>query len=194
MARFFRRWLLLGCLLPTAGVAQTAYTANTANLRAGPSRDFPVVTSVGSGAPLQVVGCVDDWTWCDVVVGADRGWMYAGNLVYPYEGRRVAIISGGPLIGLPIVTFSVGPYWDSYYRTRPWYGRRSYWMGRPLPPHWVGAPGPRPPRPSALAPRPRPPGLRPHASRPPGPPGRPHRPGPARPGPRPGIGPHAGGP
>ncbi len=198
MARFLRTWLLFGFLLPAASVAQTAYTVKSANLRAGPSRDFPLVARVGPGAPVQVIGCVDDWTWCDVVVGPDRGWMYAGNVVSTYEGRNVAIISGGPRIGLPIITFSIGPYWDSYYRTRTWYGRRSYWVGRPLPPHWVRPPGPRPQRPNPPAhspPRPRPPVVRPPASRQPRPPVQQPRPGhPAKPRPRPGVNPGPGGP
>jgi hypothetical protein len=40
-------------------------------------------------------------------------------------------------MGLAVVPFAVGPYWDTYYRGRPWYGRRSYWVGRPVPHHTI---------------------------------------------------------
>jgi uncharacterized protein YraI len=150
--------------LASTASGQIAYTTKTSNLRAGPSRDYPQVAQLPGGAPVQVQGCVDDWTWCDVVVGPNRGWMYAGNLVYPYQGQQVVIVSNGPVIGLPIVAFSVGPYWDLYYRTYPWYGRRSYWVGHPPPPRWVGPPpphhghppGPPPPH-SGKPPAPKPP-------------------------------------
>jgi uncharacterized protein YraI len=145
-------------LMSAAARAQTAFTTKPANLRAGPSRDYPKVMTVGPGTAVQVAGCVDDWTWCDVIVGPDRGWMYAGNLDYPYEGRRVIVLENGPVIGFPIVTFAIGPYWDQYYRARPWYGRRAYWIGRPPPPHWVGRPIVRQPvgRPVVAPVRPRP--------------------------------------
>ncbi|MGH8713573.1 MAG: SH3 domain-containing protein, partial [Casimicrobiaceae bacterium] len=62
-------------------------------------------------------------------------WIYAGSLVYPYQGGRVPLLSYGATIGLPIITFSIGNYWDRYYRGRPWYRNRSYWVRRPPPVH-----------------------------------------------------------
>lgn len=163
MKRVFAPLLEIGLLLivPAALSAEefTAYTKKSVNLRAGPSRDYPLVARLPYDVPVQVTGCVDDWTWCDVIAWGDRGWVYAGNLEFPYRDRRVVVLDSGPLIGFPIVTFSIGPYWDNYYRNRPWYGRRSYWIHRAPPPHWIGRPGrPRPSRPIGI----RPPGDRPH--------------------------------
>src|SRR4051794_6607580 len=117
----------------TAAAQQEAITSKNVNLRAGPSRDYPLVAQVPEGSSVQVVGCQQDYAWCDVSAGPDRGWVYSGNLEYPYEGETVPILQEGPVIGLPIVTFSVGPYWDNYYRGRPWYTRRSYFAARPVP-------------------------------------------------------------
>lgn len=190
-AHFLRLWVVLGLATSAGAFGQTAWTERWASLRAGPDRDYPRIGRIAPGTPVQVVGCLDDWAWCDVVVGPDRGWIYAGNLVYPYRDHRVPIIDIGPDIGLPIVRFTFGTYWDSYYPTRPWYSRRSYWSHRPSRPHrpWVRPPTVRPPRPRppvvarppvvrpsrpivrpprpARPPKPRPP--RPHA-------GRPHKP------------------
>ena len=133
-----------GLAVPAASQAQTAYTTRTVNMRAGPSRDYPVVDQLQPGEAVEINGCLDDWTWCDVSIGNDRGWVYAGSLESPYRNRRVVIYGNGPMFGYPIVGFSVGPYWDTYYRGRPWYSRRSYWAGRPPSANWVGPSGVRP--------------------------------------------------
>ena len=85
---------------------QLAYTSKEVSLRAGPSRDYPVVAHLGAGTTMTIYGCLQDYKWCDVVVGGSRGWVYSGNIVYPYLGRNVPVLSYGPTIGLGIVTFS----------------------------------------------------------------------------------------
>jgi len=107
--------------------AQLAYTTRSVNVRAGPDTSYPPVAVLAPGAPVQVMGCLNDWSWCDVVFGDNRGWSYAPYLNYDYQGARVPFYSYAPAFGIPIVTFAVGPYWDRYYRGRSFYGRRDYW-------------------------------------------------------------------
>lgn len=172
MRRFFTSILCLALLFVAKGTASAqsiAYTDGPGNLRAGPARDYPLVAALPPGTEVQIFGCTDDWTWCDVAVGPNRGWLFARHLDYAYQGRRVLIYGHGPTLGLPILTFSLGTYWDSYYHGRPWYGRRSYWVSRPAPPH---RPIVRPGRPIHQG---RPPAARPpHAGPAPG-----HRPPPS---------------
>lgn len=146
----------LALLLPAAAWAQIAYTNRDVNLRAGPNREFPLVMWIPGGVQVYVNGCVDGWTWCDVTVGEERGWVYADFLSYDYFGQPVTIVSGGATLGLPLITFSIGTYWDNYYRYRPWYGNRSYWYNRP-PTWWYRPAPPPPPRPIVRPPPPRPP-------------------------------------
>ncbi len=129
----------------------TAYTAKNVNVRAGPAVDFPVVAILPPGAPVIVEGCVSDYGWCDVVAGQNRGWVYAGNLVYPYQGQRVPVVNYGAVIGLGVLTFSVGSYWDNHYRGRPWYSQRQEWIDRPRQGYRAGS---RPPPPQAPVARP----------------------------------------
>ena len=119
---------------------QLAYVSTEVNLRAGPSGDFPVVAILGGGVAITVEGCLGDYRWCDVSVGPHRGWLYAANIVYPYQGNHVPLLSYGAAIGIDVIGFSVGSYWDDYYRARSWYPQRQRWIDRPHPAHF-GHPG-----------------------------------------------------
>jgi uncharacterized protein YraI len=130
-------------MLPAAAFAQTqAFTSTSVNLRAGPAPDYPVVSQLPPGVPVTVMGCISGYTWCDVALPNLRGWVYAAALSYPYQGNRVPVLNYGTVIGLPIVTFSIGTYWGNYYRGRPWYHNQSHWAHRPP---GYGHPSGRPP-------------------------------------------------
>ncbi|WP_434664388.1 peptide-binding protein [Paraburkholderia sp. A3BS-1L] len=124
-----------GMVFAASGVrAQTqAYTNEPVDLFAGPSDAYPVVSELGPNVPVTVMGCVSDYSWCDVALPGLRGWVYGGYLSYPYQGAYVPLTGYGAVIGLPIVTFSVGAYWGSFYRDRPWYGDRDRWEHAPPP-------------------------------------------------------------
>jgi len=130
-----RRKLLIASLgflssVPVAALAARAYTVGGAQIFAGPGDDYPVVAQVGRGAAVNVNGCLRDYTWCDVNLGQNRGWVYAQDLAYPYRNQRVLIPEYGPQLGLPLITFSFNPYWDQYYRGRPFYKDRAHWEER----------------------------------------------------------------
>lgn len=159
---------LAGTLTASApALAQSrAITGMTVNLYAGPAGDYPVVAQVPGGVSLAVMGCVAGYSWCDVSLPGLRGWVYGGYLNYPYQGNPVPLLNYGATIGLPIVTFSIGAYWGSYYRDRPWYGNQSRWIRHPPPrPAPPPRPGPRPPPHGAKPPPPG--GGQGHGNRPP---------------------------
>ena len=121
---------LLLSALPFAASAQRAYAISGADIFAGPGSDYPVVAHLGPGVGLTINGCLADFSWCDVSFAGSRGWVYAGDLGYPYQRNRVPVLEYGPRLALPIVTFSLGNYWDHYYRGRPWYHERNEWVQR----------------------------------------------------------------
>lgn len=143
--------LMLLVLLPGLAQAQRVYASVSVHLRAGPAPDYPVVAIVPAGVAISVQGCLGDYTWCDVVIGPDRGWMYAAYIMYPYYGRDVPVIYYGPRIGISVVGFVLPDYWRAHYRTRYFYRDRDRWEYR-YRTRRVGPPshGPReqhPPRP-----------------------------------------------
>ncbi|WP_321882427.1 SH3 domain-containing protein [Paraburkholderia bannensis] len=132
-------------LAATGALAQSqAYTSEPVDLYAGPSDEYPVVSELGPNYPVTVMGCVSDYSWCDVAMPGMRGWVYAGYLTYPYQGDYVPLAGYGAAIGLPIVTFSIGAYWGSFYRDRSWYGERDRWAHVPPPGYGGRPPGPPP--------------------------------------------------
>src|SRR5512137_968352 len=183
------RWrctlLAAALLLPMEALAQVviaqpvpttqAFTTGAVNLRAGPDRSFPLVSWLQGGTPVTVFGCLNGWHWCDVAFGFNRGWVYGRFLAVPFNGQQVLIMNSGPRFGVPMVTFSVGPYWGAHYRGRPWYHRPPPRGWGPPPPR---SPPPRPPSASAPPPprppsgsQPPPPARPPSGQSPPAPPG-----------------------
>ena len=160
--------LLLGLASQIAS-AGDAYVTTHAHLRTGPDANYPSILTVPGGSRVHIEGCINDWSWCDAKWGRERGWISGGLLEYDYQSQRVGIYDYGPHLGLPILTFVLSSYWESYYRYRPWYHQRAHWnhyhpVYRPRPPQPArpvqplpplpGGPQIRPPRPVQPLPRP----------------------------------------
>jgi len=103
------------------------YVTGNVNLRAGPDSSYPRVAMLGAGTSVVIEGCVDGWSWCDVSTNNHRGWVAGSFLQEEYQGRRVLIPEYGVQIGIPVVSFVFGTYWDNNYRNRSWYGHRERW-------------------------------------------------------------------
>ena len=132
MKPIYRRTLfaLAIAAMPAVAFAEDAFTLQQTDIFAGPSSEFPPIASLPPNTEVGVAGCLSDWSWCDVTFANDRGWVWAGDLGYPYQGNRVAIIEFGPRLHLPVVTFSINTYWDAHYRSRPFFRERDVWVSR----------------------------------------------------------------
>lgn len=123
------------CFAPLLAQAVDAVVIADITLQSGPDSEYPPISDLPAGTPVAVEGCIEGWTWCDVVAGGDRGWVPGTYLEENYGGQNVVIVDYGPRINIPIVTFSIGGYWDHYYRSRPFYTQRVEWEHRDIHPH-----------------------------------------------------------
>lgn len=138
--------LITMALLASSAVAHEheAITAKSVNLRAGPTRDYPLVVILPPQYPIHVFGCVSGYIWCDVMAGPNRGWVYAANIEYQYQNSYTPILGYGAVLGIGVIGFIIGDYWNDHYRSRPFYAQRQEWIHRPPMPGY---------HPHAVAPR-----------------------------------------
>ncbi len=166
-------WSALASLLlavPVLAQATEGYVTGNVNMRAGPAPDYPLIAQIRAGTDVDVQGCTEGWEWCDVIVYDNRGWIAGNYIQYDYQDRYVLLPSYGAQIGIPIITFVIGNYWDHYYRNRPFYRERNHWYRRPYvrrpPPPPMHRPYVRPRGHARPMPRPNPGMHRPPASPP----------------------------
>ncbi|ODN68384.1 SH3 domain-containing protein [Methylobrevis pamukkalensis] len=149
--------LLIGLMVPTTGAfaAFQAYATGNVNLRAGPSTQYPRITTLRVGEPLTVYGCLSGWSWCDVNWRGYRGWVSGRYLEAVYSGRRVIVPNYAPRLGVPVIRFDFDGYWGNHYRRYPFYRDhdRYRYYGRPAHSRPDYRP-PRPDRPDYRPPRP----------------------------------------
>ena len=119
--------LAVALLSSASAFAYDGYVTRTVSLRAGPDSSYPAVARIRRGTSVVIEGCVDDWSWCDVSSRRDRGWISGNYLQHEYQGHRVLIPRYGVQIGIPIISFVFGSYWDDHYRSRSWYRERDRW-------------------------------------------------------------------
>jgi len=124
--------LIAMTLMPaTASASSSGYVTTNLNVRAGPGTQFPAVAVFPTGSRVIVIGCTRGFGWCDVSARGIRGWVSGSFLEVAHQNRRVRAPSVGAQIGLPIISFQIGSYWDNHYRGRSWYSQRSRFGGSP---------------------------------------------------------------
>jgi len=116
--------------MPAVAAETAATIKSSVNVRSGPDRSLPQVTWLMGGTRVNVVGCLANWQWCDVIAGRDRGWVYSRYLSMPFQGSAITIADGGPKLGLPAIEFQLGPYWDEHYPRRLFFPQKANWQTR----------------------------------------------------------------
>lgn len=107
--------------------SSAAYPTTDLNLRSGPSTRFPPVAVMQRGSSVSIHGCVKGYTWCDVSAGPYRGWASAAYLDLAYEGRYYRVPVYAERVDVPVITFEITSYWDTYYDDYDFYVERDRW-------------------------------------------------------------------
>lgn len=111
---------------PDRAAAEAAYATQAVNMRAGPGTDFPVVTALAANHDVEIYGCLEGRTWCDVGTSAGRGWVAGEHLAYSSDG----VIVGQASVEIPVTTYEPRAYWDTYYADRDFYAQRDQYIDR----------------------------------------------------------------
>lgn len=114
---------------PQIGEASSGYVRVNVNLRAGPDVSYPALGVISHHTPVEIIGCLDGWTWCDVAWNNYRGWVSGPYLGGLYHNRPALIADYGPRVNVPIITFEQGVYWDRHYPHRTFYRGNDRWRG-----------------------------------------------------------------
>ncbi|MEZ2223923.1 SH3 domain-containing protein [Rhizobium sp. RCC_161_2] len=118
--------------LPAIAEAAEGFATANVNMRSGPSTQYPAVTMIPVGAPLEINGCLNETPWCDVSFVGGRGWVAGRYIQASYQSRRIYV---GPQyyrpLGIPTITFNFDDYWGRYYRGRDFYRDRDRWRRGP---------------------------------------------------------------
>lgn len=123
-----------GAMLSTAQaqpMRPNGYPVTNVNLRAGPGTEYPVIVTVPVRAPITILGCLPNYSWCDSIFQGNRGWMRSIYLSGYYQGNYYSLGDYAPRLGYRTVSFDIEGYWGSNYRNRPFYGERTRWTRRP---------------------------------------------------------------
>jgi uncharacterized protein YraI len=115
-------------LSPVVAQAAGGFATSNVNMRSGPSTQYPAVTMIPAGVPLNINGCLAETPWCDVSFAGGRGWVAGRYVQALYQQRRVYL---GPQyyapLGIPTIGFDLDNYWGRYYRGRDFYRDRNHW-------------------------------------------------------------------
>jgi uncharacterized protein YraI len=96
-------------------------------VQAGPDASYPRLGIAAPRTPVVIYGCLRNWSWCDISVRANRGWVFGQNIAVTYQGRRQGLASVAPMMGIGVLSFTISNYWNDHYRTRPFYQQRQQW-------------------------------------------------------------------
>jgi uncharacterized protein YraI len=106
--------------VPAVASASPAQVTANVNLRTGPGTEYYPIVVLPAGAPVELYGCLEGYTWCDIAYGRERGWVSSRYLSTFYSGPAYR---PRPYRSVPYLTFNFG-YWDNHYAHRPWYNNR----------------------------------------------------------------------
>lgn len=91
--------------LPSAAFGLPTTVLTDVALRTGPGPAYPVIGTIDRQAIVEVEGCVDAATWCQVSWNGRTGWTYAAYLAHEIQGRMVVVPEVRTQVQVPTVVY-----------------------------------------------------------------------------------------
>ena len=60
-------------------------------LRSGPGPMHTIIATLDHNAIVEVEGCIETGTWCQVATNGQRGWVWGANLSAQAQGQTVIV-------------------------------------------------------------------------------------------------------
>ncbi len=100
---------LLAAAATLAIVSPAFAISGTANadlpLRSGPGPMHNIIGTVDRNAIVEVEGCVETGTWCQVTANGQRGWVWGANVTAQRGGQTMVITEQRQQLQVPVVTY-----------------------------------------------------------------------------------------
>lgn len=94
------------------------------NMRAGPGTAFPIVMVLSRDVQVEIIGCLDDRSWCDVEYSGARGWVSGAYISVLIEGGYHPVRDSGARVVISVLGWDIDGYWDDHYRRSNFYSER----------------------------------------------------------------------
>lgn len=91
--------------LPTAAMALDAVAVTDLNMRAGPGSQYPIVTTIRENGSVDILGCLPDAKWCQVIWQGNEGWSYSEYLAVTETDERIFVPQARSVLDIPVVAF-----------------------------------------------------------------------------------------
>jgi uncharacterized protein YraI len=91
--------------LQSSAFAAPAVVTTDMALRLGPGPTYPVVGVIERNAMVDVMGCIDAGTWCQVSWAGKTGWTFANYLAYQHAGNLVLLPQARSQVQIPTVVY-----------------------------------------------------------------------------------------
>lgn len=91
--------------IPAAALALPATVLTDVALRTGPGPAYPIIGTIDRQAIVEVEGCVDAATWCQVSWNGRTGWTYASYLAHETQGRVVVLPDARTQVQVPTIVY-----------------------------------------------------------------------------------------
>jgi uncharacterized protein YraI len=108
-----------------AMAAASGWTPATLTIHAGPGNNYPVVAHVKARSRIDVQGCLEGASWCNIFAHGKYGWVRGNSILVTSHHKHISVMKAAASDRPPIVVYDTNKYWDAYYRNEPFYKMRA---------------------------------------------------------------------